>query len=170
MNSTIPGAAAILAGALASPSISHFRISGNTVETFLRETRSLSESGLAALHEIRSGKDPASGPPDAHLSKGDITNIFWNSRRFVCFANHARLCNPEDTELGAMFEIMWNDHAKLRWQIILSMIESILGKLGLGQITIYSGLLLWTYGEELELLDQISQKCGLEGTAIRAIL
>ena len=166
----ISGAAALLAGALASSSISRFYKSGITVETFLREPRPLSESGLAALKDIRSGKDPASGP-DVRLSKGDISSIFWNSRQFLCFANHARLCNPEDTELGTMFEIMHENHAKVRWQIVHTVIEKIIGKLGLGRITHYTCDLLWTYGEELKLIERISQKLALmEGRAIRAIL
>jgi hypothetical protein len=167
MNSIYSGAAALLAGALASPSISRLYKSGIT---FLRETRPLSESGRAALRDIRSGKDPSS-MPDVHLSNSDISNIFRNSRQFVRFANHARLRNPEDTELGTMFEIMHEDHAKLRWQILLSIREKIIGRLGLGRITHYTCDLLWTYGEEVKLIERISEKLQpMEGHAIQAIL
>jgi hypothetical protein len=168
MNSIYSGAAALLAGALASSSISRFHRRGITVETFLRETRPLSESGRVTLHGIRSGKDPASRQ-DVHLSKDDLLNIFWNSRQFVCFANHARIVQSEDSEMATMFEIMREDHAKLRWQILLSVIEKVIGRLGLGRH--YTCDLLWTYGEELKLIERISEKLEpMEGHAIRAIL
>jgi len=165
----ISGAAALLAGAVTF-SLFRFQNTDKSIETFVRSMRTLTPSGHAALESVCAGHDPASGPK-VNLSKETVFTIFWNSRLHVCLANHARLCNPQDTELGTLFTDMQADHAKLRWQIVLYLIESFVGKLRLGQITIYPLLLLWTYGDELELLSQISEKCGpLEGNAIRAIL
>ena len=164
----ISGAAALLAGAVAF-SIFSFRASDNTIETFVSSMRILTPDGRAALDEVCAGPDPTRRG-DLHLSKDDLSTLFWNSRLNVRIANRARLCDPKDRELEAMFKVLQADHAKLRWQIVITVIEQIVGKLGLGQTT-YPRLLLWTYGDELELLNQISEKCGpLEGDAIRAIL
>ena len=164
----ISGAAVLLAGAV-SFSLFRFRTTDKSIETFIQSMRTLTPSGRAALDEVCAGPDPALRG-NLYLSRDDISTVFWNSRLNVRIANRARQCEPEDRELAAMFQILQEAHAKLRWQIFLFGIESIIGKVRLGQ-SAYPRLLLWTYGDELELLSQISEKCGpLEGTAIRAIL
>jgi len=168
MNPIHSGAAALLAGAVAF-SVFRFRASDKSIETFICSMRTLTPSGRAALEEVCAGPDPAIRG-NLYLSRDDISTVFWNSRLNVRIANRARQCEPEDTELAAIFRILQADHAKLRWQIFLFVIESVVGKLRLGQ-SAYPRLLLWTYGDELVLLSQISEKCGpLEGNAIRAIL
>jgi hypothetical protein len=164
MNPIYSGAATLLAGAVAF-SFLRFRTSDPTIENFLNETRKLSPSGRAALEDV-CGQFMSPWDDSVRLSRADIAAIFWNSRRFVCFANHARLHLPNDEELVAIFHIIQKEHAKLRWLVLLAIIEQIVGKMGLGRVTMYHRMILWTYGLELNLLDDITQKYGLEGTAI----
>jgi hypothetical protein len=167
MNPIYSGAATLLAGTVAF-SFFRFRTSDPTIENFLKETRQLSPSGKASLEEVCDNYDPSGNA--VSLSKGDIQGILWNSRLWVCIANRARLCEPDDQELAASFHIIHKQHAKLRWFVLLAIIEQIVGKLGLGRVTMYHRMILWTYGVELELLEQISKKCGIEGPALQAIL
>jgi hypothetical protein len=170
MNPMIPGAAAVLAGA-SVVTVSRNRSNLNTIETFISSMRPLTVAGNTALDEVCRGKDPNIDPTPMRLSKTDLRTIFWNSRLNVCVANCMRLAEPENLEWAVILRSMLTAHSKTRWLILLSAIELIVGRLGLGQITIYPRLLLWTYGEELELLELISEKCSpLEGNAIRAIL
>lgn len=159
------GAAAILAG-VAIFAIALHRKNDVTIEAFLSHMRHLTASGKEALEK-------ASEPlPDCiAITKDDAMTVFYNSRLNLKIANRARLCEPADIELQAMFETLLEDHRKLRWLFIITAIELFVGKLGLGFVPMYARLLLGTYAEELELLSQISDKCGpLEGNAIRAIL
>jgi hypothetical protein len=164
----ISGAAALLAGSV-SFSLFRYRTTDKTIETFIRSMRTLTPPGRAALKKVCGGPNPSS-QGDLDLSLEDILTVFANSRLNVRIANRARQCEPEDKELAAIFQVLQEKHAELRWRIFLLAIESIIGKLRLGQ-SVYPRMLLWTYGDELELLGQISEKCGpLEGNAIRAIL
>ena len=164
------GAAFLLAGAVAL-SLTRFRASDKIIENFLRDLRTLTLNGSTALDHVCKGANPYSDPEPITLTKADLLTIFWNSRLHVKVGNRARLCEPGDSELIALFHALQADHKKLRWLLLLCAIESIVGRLGLGHITMYARVLLWTYGGELELLNHISEKCGpTEGAAIRAIL
>lgn len=169
MNAMYSGAATLLAGA-ATFSLLRFRNSAKADDKLMS---TLSEEGQAALDLVCSGSNPSSNPSgnEIHVSWKDRWAIFHNSRRWVMAANRARQWHPADEELPILLDFMQAYHAKMRWLLFLVAIESIVGKLGLGSITHYTRELLWTYGDELELLDQITEKCGpLEGRAIQAIL
>jgi hypothetical protein len=135
------------------------------MELLIGSIRPLSLAGKESFSTANSGDDPSENP--IKLSANDLITTFWNSRLFIQLANRARLCDPQNGDLASALEVMQEKHAKLRWLLLLSVIESIVGRLGLGM---YARILLWTYGEELELLSLISKKCGPEGHAIQAIL
>lgn len=169
MNPIYSGAATLLAGA-ATFSLFRYKTSDKANGKFMS---TLSEQGQAALDLVCSGSNPSSNPSgdEIRVSWKDRWAIFHNSRRWVMATNRARLWHPADVELPILLDFMQEYHAKMRWLLFLVAIESIVGKLGLGSITHYTRELLWTYGDELELLDQITEKCGpLEGRAIQAIL
>jgi hypothetical protein len=168
MNPIYSGAATLLAGTVAF-SLFRFKTSDKAID---KPLSALSEEGQTALDAVCGGSNPSNHEdPEIALSWRDRWAIFYNSRRQVMATNRARLWHPTDVELPILLDMLQKRHAKLRWLLFLAAIESIIGKLGLGSITHYTRELLWTYGEELELLDQITKKCGpLEGHAIRAIL
>lgn len=167
MNVFYSGAAILLAGTTIAAT---YRFAGKdkTIEAFLCKIKPLTPSGVCALESV--SISPIIGPLIV-LSRRDIPILFTNSRLLVKVGNRARLCVLEDRELNALFGALQDDHRKLRLLIVLSIIERIVGRLGLGYITMYASVMLWTYAEELEILSQISEKCGpSEGDAIRAIL
>jgi hypothetical protein len=165
MIAMISGAAALLAGAV-SFSLFRYRTSDKTDANCLRK---LSESAQDALDAVCTNPNPSSGP-EVSVSWRDLHTIFRISRQLVMVTNRARLGHTADQELPHLLDMLQEDHAKLRWLLFLVAIESFVGRLGLGSLTHYTREVLWTYGEELVLLDQISQKCGpMEGHAIRAI-
>jgi hypothetical protein len=146
--------------------------SGKSVETFIRSMRTLSKAGEESMNEVNCGKDPNKDLTPVHLSRYDIWTLFWNSRLNVCIANLMRVSEPDNPAWELILRKMQAGHGEVcrlaRQMILLSAIKPIVGRLGLGM---YAHVLLWTYGEELELLSQISERCSpLEGTAIRAIL
>lgn len=145
--------------------ISRHRASDTTIEALLSNIRTFSTDGKESLDTVETAEDPCDLA--VKLSARDRVTAFLNSRLFLKISNRARLCDPLNSDLTAMFEVMQENHSRLRWLLLLSVIESIVGRLGLGM---YARILLWTYGEELELLRLISKKCGPEGNAIRAIL
>lgn len=168
MNVFYSGAAAILAGVIILAIIRN-RTKDSTIEVFLNHMRKLTPDGQTALDTVSEGDDPAIH--SIMFSNWDARTVFFNSRMNVRIANRARLCEPTDRELHALFETLQEDHKKLRVQFLLTLAESFIGRLGLGIVPMYAPVLLWTYAEELELLSQISDKCGpLERNAIRAIL
>jgi hypothetical protein len=164
MNLFYCGASLLFAGAIPTILLRH-RVPDTTIESFLANIRTFSIAGKESFDNVKNGDDPCDN--SVQLSAHDRITAFWNSRLFLRIANRARLSDPLNGDLTAMFEVMQENHSRLRWLLILSIIESFVGKLGFGM---YARILLWTYGEELELLSLISQKCGPEGNAIRAIL
>lgn len=161
------GAAALLAGASFATIVRH-RSSDNTVEAFILSHRALTPAVNEVLDAVSKGLSPKDVLTPIHLTQDDLKDIFWNSRVNVCVANRMRRAEPDIPEWCVILTSMRAAHAKTRWLILLSAIELIVGRLGLGM---YARVLLWTYGEELELLSQISERCSpLEGTAIQAIL
>jgi hypothetical protein len=169
MNSIYSGAATLLAGAgtLGTVGTLAFRNRGTgpSIESILEHVRHLTPLGEAALQQV--AKEELV-PVD--LSKADRSTIFWNSRIFLCLANRMRLEYPEDSEFLAIFDDLQRDHTRMKCLIFLSIQERIIGRLGVCQISEYHRKLLETYGDELDLLGLISEKCGPEGTAIQAIL
>jgi hypothetical protein len=135
------------------------------MDAFIGNIRAFSLAGKESFNEVKNGDDPCD--ISIKLSARDRVTAFQNSRLFLQIANRARLCNPQNGDLTAMFEVMQENHSRLRWLLLLSVIESFVGRLGFGM---YARILLWTYGEELELLSTISENCGPEGHAIQAIL
>jgi hypothetical protein len=175
MNSIYSGAATLLAGAGTLSTLGTLvflhRGTDPSIESILESTRHLSPSGEAALQEVAEEKllaDKLLAPVE--LSKGDRSTIFWNSRIFLCLANCMRHKYPEDRELLAIFGDFQRDHTRIKCLIFLSFVEQVIGKLGVCQISEYHRKLLETYGDELDLLGLISEKCGPEGTAIQALL
>jgi hypothetical protein len=175
MNSIYSGAATLLAGAgtLSTIGTLVFRHRGTdpSIESILEDTRHLSPSGEAALQEVAKEKllaDQLLTPVE--LSKADRSTIFWNSRIFLCLANRMHREFPEDSEFLAIFDDLQHDHTRMKCLIFLSFVERVIGRLGVCQISEYHRKLLETYGDELDLLGLIAEKCGPEGTAIQAIL
>jgi hypothetical protein len=164
MNLFFCGASLLFAGATPLVLFRH-RSPDTRMDVFIGNIRPLSVAGKESFNEVKNAHDATENP--IQLSARDRITTFWNSRLFLQIANRARLCDPLNGDLAAMFEVMQETHSKLRWLLLLSVIESIVGRLGLGM---YARILLWTYGEELELLRLISKNCGTEGDAIRAIL
>jgi hypothetical protein len=167
MIAMISGAATLLAGAgTLGTLVFRNRNTDPSVESMLESIRHLSPSGEAALREV--SKEETLDPIE--LSKADLSTIFWNSRISLCLANRMRLKYPEDSEFLAIFEDFQNDHTRMKVLRFLSFVEQVIGKLGFCQISEYHRKLLETYGDELDLLGLISEKCGPEGDAIQAIL
>lgn len=170
MNSIYSGAATLLAGAGTVGTLSTlvFRNRGTdpSIESILESVRHLSPSGEAALQEV--SEDQPLAPIE--LTKADRSTIFWNSRIFLCLANRMRHKYPEDGEFFAIFEDFQHDHTRMKCLIFLSFVEQLIAKLGICQISEYHRKLLETYGDELDLLGLISEKCGPEGVAIQALL
>lgn len=164
MNLFYCGASILFAGSIPIILLRH-RSPDTRMESLISNMRPLSPAGKESFNAINNGDDPSEN--SVELSASDRMAAFWNSRLFIQLANRARLCDPQNGDLMAAFEVMQEKHSKLRWLLLLSAIESIVGRLGLGM---YARILLWTYGEELELLSIISKKCGPEGRAIQAIL
>lgn len=164
MNLFYCGASILIAGAVPVVILRH-RSPDTRMEAFVGNIRPFSLSGKESFNEVKNGDDPCD--ISIKLSARDRMTAFWNSRLFLQIANRARLCDPQNGNLTAMFEVMQENHSRLRWLLLLSVIESFVGRLGFGM---YARILLWTYGEELELLGIISQNCGPEGRAIQAIL
>jgi hypothetical protein len=164
MNLFYCGASMLFAGAIPF-FLYRDRTPDTKMEALIGSIRPLSLAGKESFNAVNSGDDPSENP--VALSANDWITTFWNSRLFIQLANRARLCDPQNGDLSAALEVMQEKHAKLRWLLLLSVIESIVGRLGLGM---YARILLWTYGEELEILSLISKKCGPEGHAIQAIL
>lgn len=148
--------------------LARHRSTDSSMEYFLQQTRQLSPAGKTYLDDVCQHHDPSED--QISLSRDDVSAIFWNSRLYLCVANRARLRDPEDSELTHIFHILHKDHAKLRLLIFLAIIEHMIGKLGLGRVTMAHRMILWTYGGELYLLGLISEKFGPEGTALHAIL
>jgi hypothetical protein len=164
MNLFFCGASMLFAGTVPIILFRH-RAPDTTIEAFLGHLRPFSLAGKESFDEVKKGDDPCD--ISIKLSARDRVTSFWNSRLFLQIANRARLCDPQNGELAVMFEVMREHHSRLRRCLLLTVIESFVGRLGFGM---YARILLWTYGEELELLSLISKKCGPEGHAIRAIL
>lgn len=159
------GAAALLAGTV-TVTVARLRTNDNSIQTLLLGMRQLSKPCQEAFDEVNAGPDPTG--TRITLAWGELPKFFWNSRLWIEVANHMRLAEPDVPEWAAILNSMRVAHAKTRWLILLSAMELIVGRLGLGM---YARVLLWTYGEELELLGLISERCSpLEGTAIQAIL
>lgn len=163
MNIFYCGASLLLAGAI--PILFRQRVPDTTIEKLLNNIRTFTPGGKETLNTVEHAEDPSDLA--IKLSARDRLTAFMNSRLFLKIANRARLCDPQNRELAFMFTVMQETHSKLRWLLVLSAIESFVGRLGLGM---YARILLWTYGEELDLLKLISKKCGPEGHAIRAVL
>jgi hypothetical protein len=164
MNLFYCGASALIASAVPVVFFRH-RSPDTKIQEFIGNIRAFSPTGKKSFDAVNAGNAPSENP--IKLSGRDQFTAFWNSRLFLQIANRARLCDPPNRELAFMFKVMQETHAKLRWLLVLSAIETFVGRLGLGM---YARILLWTYGEELDLLTLISKKCGPEGHAIQAIL
>lgn len=153
------GAATLLLAGAVIIAIHRRRADDQSIEALISRMRKLSPAGQIALDKVNGVRDAAE---PIELSDEDVRTILYNSRLWLRLANRCRQSQMDDAELQAMFEILQED---------CSATETIVGRLTHGCIPTYARLLLWTYGEELELLSQISDKCGLtEGNAIQAIL
>jgi hypothetical protein len=167
MIAMISGAATLLAGAGTIGTLVFRNLRTDPpIESMLESIRRLSPEGEAALREV----SEVELLPPVELSKADISAIFWNSRISLCLANRMRLKYPEDSEFLAIFNDFQDDHTRLKVLRFLSFVEQVVGKLGFCQISEYHRKLLETYGDELDLLGLISEKCGPEGAAFKAIL
>lgn len=105
----------------------------------------LSESAEAALDAC------GSIHPCYDVSWIDLFAIFRNSRRLVRETN--RLDASADLELPIMVDIMREDHSRLRRLLLLVAIENLFNVGPQNAMEV-----LWIYGEELELADQISER------------
>lgn len=164
MNAITSGAATLLAGAVTLSAI-HFK--GN--KAYPNCLNELSDPAKKALKEVCSGPNPSG--PKLEVSKRDLFSIFRNSRQLVMMTNRARLGHLSDEELASLLELLQEDHARLRWLLFIAVIEAIVDRLGFCSVTHYTREVLWTYGDELDLLEQISKIFGtMEGSAARANL
>lgn len=165
MNAITSGAAALLAGAVTLSAI-RFKTGTKTDPNCLNK---LSEPAQKALKEVCSGTNPSG--PKLEVSWRDFYAIWRNSRQLVMVTNRARLGHSNDEELVSLLELLQEDHARLRWLLFIVAIEAIVDRLGFCSVTHYTREVLWTYGDELDLLDQISKIFSpMEGSATRANL
>jgi hypothetical protein len=109
----------------------------------------LSQSAQKELDEVSVGDEPGC----SWVSWTDFYAIFRNSRQLVRESKQLAAHFADDGDLQAMAEVMQENHAELRGALFLVPIENLLK---LRHINAYA--VLWTYGEELELVDMISKR------------
>ena len=88
----------------------------------------------------------------------DLGSIYLNSRENRRRANDHRIqdANPDN---AYVLEMLSEKHEKIKRIIVASCIERITDKLGLSMPAVSPRVLLWTYGEEQEMLSHLSQNC-----------
>ena len=108
--------------------------------------RNLSQSAQEAFAAVNASSNPRCG-----VSWVDLYAIFRNSLQLVRDANG--LGSSADRELQALIDIMREDHARLRRLLFLVAIENLFdcGRQNAMEV-------LWTYGEQLECVEQISER------------
>jgi hypothetical protein len=113
----------------------------------------LSKSVQKELDEVSVGD----GPGCRWVSWVDLYAIFQNSRQVVRESKQLAAHFADDGDLKAMAEVMQENHVELRGALFLILIEKLLKlrRINLRRINAYA--VLWTYGEELELVDMIAR-------------
>jgi hypothetical protein len=170
MTVILSGAAVLLAGVIISLFALRFWGQRQAIPFLVSHTRKLSDEAYRSMEQACEER-LSMGSTLIVLSLRDRLSIFHNSSLNLRIADRATLAMRTDRDLAQMFANLQEDHRKVRWMLILSPLEWIIGKLGLDALTIYSRAILVTYAEELELLSLVSEKCGpTERAAIQAIL
>lgn len=109
----------------------------------------LSKSAQEELDEVSGCDEPGS----SWISWTDLYAIFRNSRQLVRDSKQLAAHFADDGDLKAMSEVMQENHAELRGALFLVPIEKLLK---LRRVNAYA--VLWTYGEELEILGMMSRQ------------
>ena len=107
--------------------------------------RNLSQSAQETLDAVT-----ATSNPRYHVAWTDLYAIFRNSRQMV--RETSRLETSADENLRAMVKVLRENHAHLRRLLFLVAIETLFN---IGRQNTRE--LLWIYGDQLEVMDMISE-------------
>lgn len=119
----------------------------------LSEPTQTTIESLSMMYEPYAEVEAASSIPIS-----DIVSVYINSRGNRDAANDARI-EFTQPECASFLSRVTRDHDQIKRMAIAATAERVVGKLVPGWRPLYSRILLWTYGDQQELLNQLAEYC-----------
>jgi hypothetical protein len=138
------------------PLLGLFGLSIMCVVLFMRAPRELSPSTRLEMERV-AGLSYDPGENDvALLPVIDIANIYLDSRSRRNAANKHRV-DAGNADAAILLRWAVEHHKRIKTLIVQTIIERLVATLIPNKKLLYAEALLWTYGSELEVLDQLAE-------------